>query len=136
MPKKKTRLKQILWVEDEKDLIDVYRYTLKEAGNYDVEFIRLGQSAIERIKDIEKGIVEKPDLIVIDILLPDISGDEVLEEIKKSPATKDIKVIVLTNYSGENMQERVKGQLMTDQYLVKTEWGPSKLIPLLKKILK
>lgn len=132
----KLKQKKILWVEDERDLIDVYKYTLKEAGDYAVEFIRLGQSAIDRIKQIEDGGAEKPDLIMLDILLPDISGDLVLEEIRKSPATNDIKVIVLTNYSGEQMQEKIKDQLLADRYLVKTEWGPSKLIPFLKKLLK
>jgi len=136
MSKMKKERKKILWIEDEKVLINVYKYTLKEVGNCDVEFIKLGKSAIEYVKKIERGGAEKPDLIVLDILLPDIDGDVVLEEIKKSPATKDVTALVLTNYSGKQMKKKMNEQLKADRYLVKTEWGPKKLIPLLKKILK
>jgi CheY-like chemotaxis protein len=131
----KKEKKKILWVEDEQDLIDVYTATMKDVKDmFDVEFMKLGQQAINRVKEIEQGKAKKPDLIILDLLLPDINGDKVCEVIKKAPAIKDTPVFVLTNYSGEQMQEKMKG-LGAEKYLVKTEWGPDKLSPLIKKTL-
>jgi two-component system response regulator VicR len=128
--------KKILWVEDEQPLIDVYKDALKEAGDYDVEFLQLGQQAIDRVKEIEEGKAEKPNLVILDLLLPDINGDKVCEAIRRTPSTKDIPVFVLTNYTGEQMEEKMTQELKAEKYLVKTEWGPIKLMPLLDETLK
>lgn len=137
MPKpKKKKKKKILWIEDEKDLIDLYVIVLKKVSkNLEVEFMQLGQQAIDRVKEIEEGKAEKPDLIMLDLLLPDINGDRVCEAIRKSPATRDISVFVFTNYGGEQMQVKMTEELKVEKYLVKTEWVPSRLVPLLKKTL-
>jgi len=127
--------KSILWVEDEQQLIDLYTETLKLAGNFKIEFMKLGQPAVDRIRDIEGGKAEKPDLIMLDLLLPDINGDKILEEIRKTPSTKDIPVYILTNYGGEQMENKLTRDLDAEKYLIKTDWGPSKLIPLLKETL-
>jgi len=128
--------KKILWVEDEKDLIDVYTEIVKAIGGIDVEFMQLGQQAIDRMKEIQDGKAEKPDLIMLDLLLPDINGDKVCEVIRKTPATKDIKIFVLTNYSGEQMEQKMTKELAAEKYLVKTEWIGTKLMPLIKEALK
>jgi two-component system response regulator VicR len=134
--KKNIKQKSILWVEDEQLLIDLYKDTLKEIDGFKVEFMNLGQLALDRIKEIAEGKAEKPDLIMLDILLPDVNGDVILEEIRKTPATKDISVFILTNYSGEQMETKLTKDLYAEKYLVKTEWGPLKLIPLIKEKLK
>lgn len=136
MPKEKTRAKSILWIEDEQQLVDLYTDTLKAAGNLTVEFMKLGQLALDRIKEIEQGKAEKPDLIMLDLLLPDVNGDVILEQLRKTPATKDIRVFVLTNYSGEQMEIKLTQDLDAEKYLVKTEWGPLKLIPLIKETME
>ncbi len=128
--------KKILWVEDEQELIMLYTDIIKLIGGIDVEFMQLGQQAIDRMKKIQEGKAEKPDLIMLDLLLPDINGDRVCEAIRQMPATKDIPVFVLTNYTGEQMQEKMTEELKVERYLVKTEWGPLKLIPLIKKTMK
>ncbi|MCX6722574.1 MAG: response regulator [Candidatus Staskawiczbacteria bacterium] len=128
--------KKILWVEDEKDLIDVYTEIIKAVGGVDVEFMQLGQQVIDRIKEIQDGKAEKPDLIMLDLLLPDINGDKVCEVIRNTPATKGIRVFVLTNYSGEQMQEKMTKELEAEKYLVKTEWIGTKLIPLIQEAIK
>ncbi len=128
--------KSIIWVEDEQLLIDLYKDTLKEIKGLKVEFMNLGQLALDRIKEIEQGKAEKPDLIMLDILLPDVNGDVILEEIRKNPATKDIAVFILTNYSGEQMESKLTKDLSAEKYLVKTEWGPLRLVPLIEEKLK
>lgn len=131
-----SKQKSILWVEDDQQLIDLYTETLKAAGNFTVEFMKLGRLAIDRIKEIEQGKAEKPDLIMLDLLLPDINGDKILEEIRKTPSTKDIPVFILTNYGGEQMETKLTQDLDAEKYLIKTEWGPLKLIPLIKEAMK
>ena len=138
MPKTQTKAKQksIIWVEDEQQLIDLYTDVVKAAGNFKVEFMMLGQLALDRIKDIEQGKAEKPDLMMLDLLLPDVNGNKILEQLRKTPATKDVPVFILTNYGGELMQEKMTKELDAEKYLVKTEWTPLKLIPLIKEALK
>ncbi|MFH1956607.1 MAG: response regulator [Patescibacteria group bacterium] len=127
--------KKILWVEDEKMLIDLYTELIGAIKGVEVEFMQLGQQAIDRIKKIQEGEAEKPDLIMLDLLLPDVNGDKVCEVIRSTPATKDIPVFVLTNYTGEEMENKMTKDLNAEKYLVKTEWGPIRLIPFLKEKL-
>ncbi len=131
----KQNKKKILWVEDEQMLIDLYKELMGTMDGIEVEFIKLGQEAINRIKEIQEGKAEKPDLIMLDLLLPDINGDKVCEVSRNNPNTKDIPVFVLTNYTGEQMEQKMTSGLGAEKYLVKTEWGPNKLIPLIKKKL-
>jgi len=135
--KQKTKkAKKVLWIEDEKALINLYKNTIGTLEGVEFEFMEFGQEAIDRVKDIEEGMAEKPDLILLDLLLPDVNGDKVCEIIRSTPATKDIPVYVLTNYTGEEMENKMTEHLDAKKYLVKTEWGPLKLIPLIKKHLK
>jgi len=136
MAKSENKKKTILWVEDDQMLIDLYTETLKAAGNFTVEFMKLGQLALNRLNEIEAGKAEKPNLIMLDLLLPDINGDKILEAIRATPSTKDIPVYILTNYGGEQMETKLTQDLDAEKYLVKTEWGPLKLIPLIKEKMK
>lgn len=136
MTKIKNKKKKILWVEDEKMLIDLYAELIETIKGAEVEFVQLGQRAVDRIKEIQDGKAEKPDLIMLDLLLPDINGDKVCEVVRSTPATKNIPVFVLTNYTGEQMENKMTEDLNTDEYLIKTEWPPSKLIPFLKEKLQ
>jgi CheY-like chemotaxis protein len=127
--------KYILWVEDEHMLAELYSEMIRIMGGIKVDFLELGQDAINRIKEIQEGKARKPDLVVLDLLLPDINGDKICEFLRKTPKTKDIKVFVLTNYGGEQMQEKMIKELKIEQYLIKTSWSPSSLMPLFKKTL-
>ncbi len=126
--------KTILFVEDDIATIDVYKTALEAAG-FDVDPMLLGEEAIRKIKEIEQGEAKKPDLVLLDLLLPDINGIEVLEELKRYEKTKDIPVLILTNYSSEELEKR--GLLLkAEKYLLKTVYPPSKLVELVKKELK
>jgi len=135
MPKQIKNKKKILWVEDEQALINLYKDAIGTMKNVEFEFMQLGQQAIDRMKEIQEGKAEKPDLIMLDLLLPDINGDKVCEAVRNTPATRDIPVFVLTNYTGEQMEDKMTEDLNAEEYLVKTVWGPLKLIPLLEKTL-
>ncbi len=126
--------KTILFVEDDIATIDVYKTALEAAG-FDVDPMLLGEEAVRRIKEIEQGEAKKPDLILLDLLLPDINGIEVLEEIRKHEKTKNMLVLILTNYSSKELETR--GLLLkAEKYLLKTDYPPSKLVELVKKELK
>jgi CheY-like chemotaxis protein len=126
--------KTILLVEDEPQIIDVYQTALRGAG-FEVESIVMGGDAIEKVKKIRSGQLKKPDLILLDLVLPDINGLEVLKEIRGYPETKDLSVIVLTNY-GDGDLEKNGYDLGAEQYLVKAQYTPTQLVALIEGMLK
>lgn len=125
--------KTILFIEDDLATIDVYRTALEQAG-FDVDPILLGEEAIRKVRAIERGEAKKPDLVLLDLILPDINGIEVLKEIRKQEKTKDIPVLILSNYTDKQLEE--KGLLLkAEKYLLKTDYPPSQLVELVRKEL-
>jgi|SRR3990172_3320225 len=105
--------KVILIVEDEDIIARMYEKALKFDG-YEVSIALGGREGLEKIKSA------RPDLILLDIMMPEPDGMEVLERIKSDPETKDIPVVVLTNLSGKHDAELAlsKG---ANAYWVKSE---------------
>ena len=128
--------KYILWIEDDQQLINLYTALLGKEHGLEFEFIKLGKLAIDKIKNIQAGKTKKPDLIMLDLLLPDINGDKIMEEIRRTPATKNIPVYILTNYGGEEMEAEMTKNLDAQKYLIKTEWDPDMLLALIKEAVK
>lgn len=121
-------------IEDDVATIDVYRTALEQAG-FDVDPIITGQEAIRLFGEIDKDPSKKPSLVLLDILLPDINGIEVLKKIREFENTKDLKVFILTNYSDKELEE--KGMLLkTERYLLKSDHKPSDLVKIIKKEIK
>ena len=77
-------------VEDELLLVSMYKAAL-EASGYEVISASGGEMGLEKIKDI------KPDLVLLDIMMPQMTGLDVLDEMKKDPKTSSIPVVMLTN---------------------------------------
>ena len=126
--------KQILFIEDDLSTIEVYKIALDRA-NFEVVPMVLGEEAVRRVREIEKGEAKKPDLILLDLILPDMNGIEVLEEMRKYPKTKDIPVFILTNYTNEELEKR--GLLLkSEKYLLKTSYTPRELAEIVKDRLK
>jgi len=82
--------KRILLIDDEKDLCFFLKANLENTGEFDVLVSTRGD------KGIELAQTEKPDLILLDILMPGMSGDEVAEVLLENPATAKIPIIFLT----------------------------------------
>lgn len=125
-------MKKIILVEDDSAIIDVYETLMKKA-NFDVRVISLGQEVITMIKNIEEGTELKPDIILLDLILPDIDGIEVFKEIKKNKKTKDIKVFILTNRQDVQLQQL--GDAKPDKFIIKADTSPTQLLKLLKEYL-
>lgn len=121
-------MKRILLVEDDPFLVDIYSTKLKEAG-FSVQVAFDGKEALKKIKE------DLPDLLLLDIVLPDFNGWEILRRIERDDKLKVLKVVVLSNL-GEK-EEIEKGlKLGAAKYLVKAHYTPSEVIEEVKKILK
>lgn len=106
-------MKRVLVVEDQLDVQQLYREALEDAG-FSVSTASDGEEAIN------KTVKDKPDLILLDLMLPKASGFEVLDVIRNTPETKQTKVIVLSALSENQHIENVKS-LGGDLYLVKSQ---------------
>ena len=104
--------KHILIVEDEKDLSDTLEYNFKNAG-YKVSMSLEGNKAIS----LATG-KNNPDLVILDLMLPDISGLDVCKEIRSNPLSKNKPILMLTA-KGEEVDRILGFELGADDYLVK-----------------
>jgi len=89
--------KKILIADDEPDILEIIHYNLKAAG-YDVFTARDGDDALQKVKQL------KPDLIILDIMMPKKNGMEVCEILRAQPAYKDTLIIFLTALNDESSQ--------------------------------
>jgi len=126
-------MKKVFLIEDDLAIVDIYQTMIKKA-NFDVEVFNLGQETIKKIKEIETDHGAKPDIVLLDLILPDIDGIEVLKEIRKSNATKDVKVFILTNQ--ENVEPQQLDGVKPDKFITKANITPTQLVELIKKELQ
>lgn len=118
---------KVLIIEDDALLQSIYA-TKFELENFDVFVADDGEKGLRTAKK------ELPDIILLDILLPKMNGFEVLKGIKDDEATKNIKVILLTNLS--QRAEVEKGlDLGAIDYLIKAHFMPSEVVAKVKKVL-
>ncbi|OGE88045.1 MAG: hypothetical protein A3J07_01810 [Candidatus Doudnabacteria bacterium RIFCSPLOWO2_02_FULL_49_13] len=125
MEDKKTR---ILVVEDEEILLTALSEELKQEG-----FEVVG--AKDGVEGVEKAASEKPDLILLDLVMPRLDGIGALKQIKDSPASKDIPVVILTNLSD---YDKVSDALSLGamDYLVKANYRLEELVSKIKTVLE
>ncbi len=119
--------KKILLVEDDSFLISMYT-TKFELENFEVVAAEDGE------KGLGLAAEEKPDIILLDILLPKMNGFEVLKELKNNKETNQIPVILLTNLSQKNEIEQGLA-LGAQDYLIKAHFMPSEVMDKIKKVL-
>jgi len=118
----------ILLVEDERSLSSVLGFELKKS-NFDVEFAYDGEEALEKLEKI------KPDLILLDLILPKINGFDVLEKIKQNFNTRSIPVIVLSNLgSDDDIKRAIK--LGASDYYVKAQHPLLEIVEKISKFLE
>ena len=102
--------KTILVVDDEKDIVDLLSYNLNKEG-FTVISARNGREALLRVK-------QKPDLIILDVMMPEMDGLQVIQELKKEKNMAAIPVILLTA-KGSETDEIVGLEVGADDYIVK-----------------
>jgi len=120
--------KKILVIEDDKFLRELIVRKLQKEG-LDVSEAVDGEEGIKKVNEI------KPDLILLDLILPTVDGFEVLKRIKSNPEVAEIPVIILSNLGQQEDIE--KGlRLGAVDYLVKALFTPGEIIEKIKKYLK
>lgn len=118
---------KILLVEDSLAIRQENERVLLKAG-YEVVCAKDGESALKFAK------AEHPELILLDMILPKMSGPEVLKQLKKDSATSNISVVVLSSLSAKNRQKLIEAG--ADEYLEKSTLSPMPGMNLLPKILE
>lgn len=111
--------KKILFVEDDEGFFNIFSVPLKMKG-YDVIHVSDGARAVDTITQ------EKPDLILMDIILPGTSGLDILKEIKENEETKSIKVVMLTNFGNDDNINKAM-EYGAEDYYMKYNVVPSEL---------
>lgn len=115
-------------VEDDPDQIMMYEV---EIQNQNYELI----TASNRKEALAKAKKEQPDVILLDMLLGETKGIDVLKDLKKEPKTKDIDVIFLTNFKNEELSKEAKEKGACD-YLIKSDHVPEQVIKKAAKYFK
>lgn len=120
--------KVVLLVEDNNFIRNMYQLKLAKADLTVVEAID-GKMALERITE------QRPDLVLLDLMMPNVGGLEVLRDLKKQGLLPDLPVIVLTNVMDPQTIDQAK-ELGAKDYIVKTDLTPSQVIDKLKPFIK
>lgn len=116
--------KKILLVEDDVSLSSVYKARLDIEG-FDSEIVNNGEEALSAVLDY------KPDIILLDAMMPKINGFDVLDILRNTPETANVRVIMLTALSQPKDKERAES-LGVDEYMVKSQVVISDVISRIK----
>lgn len=120
--------KYILVAEDDKFYAGVYRRKLTAEG-YEVEVVENGQKAIESVKK------RKPDLLLLDLIMPVMDGFSTLGELRKDDDSKDMQIVVMSNLGQDEDIKKAK-DLGANDYFVKSNYSLQEIIEKIKNYLQ
>lgn len=118
----------ILIVEDEEATAEMYATNFKQAG-YEVDISHDG------LQGFEKMVTEQPSLVLMDIVMPGLSGVEVVEKAKHEHATQSIPIVMLTNYSDSVELKNAMRQGAVD-FIIKSDLTPRQVVEKVQKYLQ
>lgn len=118
---------KIMVVEDDQALREIYSIRLTAEG-YNVVSAGDGEEALAL------AVRERPDLILSDVMMPKISGFDMLDILRNTPEMREIKVIMMTALSGEEQRQRGVG-LGADRYLVKSQVGIEDVVNVVHEVI-
>jgi len=95
-------LQKILLADDEPDILEISRIALETVGGFEVSVCSSGKTLLERLPEF------RPDLVIVDVLMPDMTGPEVFEEIRRRPEYDEVPVIYLTGVIQEEELEDLR----------------------------
>lgn len=119
--------KMVLLVEDDQFLRDLMMTKLEDE-HFRVEIAIEGNEALKKVKEL------KPDIILLDLMLPGMDGFEIMEKIQQDPDIAGIPVIVLSNLGASQDTERAK-ELGAVDYMIKAQFTPSEIVAKIKEVL-
>lgn len=120
-------MSKVMIVEDDDGLREIYGIRLTAEG-YEVVSARDGEEALA------VAIKERPDLIVSDVMMPKISGFDMLDILRSTPETRNIRIIMMTALSSDDQRERGEN-LGADRYLVKSQVGIEDVVNVVHEVL-
>lgn len=120
---------KIFLVEDDPLMVRMYEKTFKLSG-YEVEIAFDGEEALSKLQKMKP----KPTIILLDIMMPKLSGFDVLRELKKNPDLKSVPVVALTNLAGKDDAEKAL-ELGAVLYLVKSQYDPKEVVEKVKEVI-
>lgn len=118
---------KIMIIDDEKGITDIYHEFFTNEGT-EVIIANNGEDGLKKAKS------DQPDLILLDIIMPQINGLDILKALKADEITSKIPVVLLTNLPSEMSGEKAKS-LGASDYLVKAEYDPNEVYEIIKKYL-
>lgn len=116
---------KILLVDDDQNIIDLYSNVFLECG-FKFSTAKNGREAIEKAESY------KPSLILLDIMLPDLNGFDVLKSLKENPATENLTIWILSVLAEQVNLDRARS-LGADDYLVKSAYTPAQICEKIQK---
>lgn len=119
---------KIAIIEDDLAISQMYRIKF-EAEGYAVETAENGKLGLELAESI------KPDIILLDLMMPEMNGDEMLAQLRETDWGKDMKVIILTNMGEQEVPERIK-ELGVSSFILKADMTPRQVAEVVKKQLE
>lgn len=119
---------KIAIIEDDLAIAQMYRLKF-EAEGFEAEVAENGKLGLELCQQM------KPDIVLLDLMMPEMNGDEMLEKMRKTDWGKDIRVIILTNV-GEQEAPEVLKKLNVTAFIVKADMTPRQVADLVKSHLK
>jgi len=126
--------KLIFLIEDDTAIADVYKIIM-EKSNFDVDIFGSGKEVIKVIKKLNNTKKDKkPDIILLDLILPDMNGIDILREIRNNDLVKDVKVFILTNQ--EDVRFNDSDSIKPDKVIIKANITPTDLVNIVKEELK
>ena len=120
-------MKNVLIVDDEQQTIEVFQAALSSL-DYQVVVADNGKNALEKIKN------QKFDIIILDEMMPDMSGNDVIQILKQDDTTKNIPIVILTNYGEVGLVKDAIAAGASD-YILKYQMTPGDLAEKIKKLL-
>ncbi len=118
---------KIAIIEDDQIISQMYRFKFENEG-YKVEIAENGKIGLKLIESMQ------PDIILLDLMMPEMNGDEMLEKLRAKPYGKNMKVIILTNMGEQEIPDSVK-KLGVDAVILKADMTPRQVTELVKKQL-
>ncbi len=118
---------KIAIIEDDQPIREMYQLKLASSG-YDVQTAGDGVQGLKLLEDFE------PDIALLDLMMPEMNGEEVLEKFRKLPNNEKTKVIILTNISQDEATKDLSKLNVTD-YIIKANHTPTQVIEIVEKAL-
>ncbi len=120
--------KKIVIVEDDKPIAQMYEIKFVHAGYA----VSTAENGLEGLVVIEKT---KPDAVLLDLMMPEMGGEEMLKKLRSTEWGKNIKVVILTNVSEEEVAKKISGYNISG-FIIKAQYTPAQVVEKISKILQ